>query len=63
MREGDPEEIRLGRAGGTRPGELMYYRLHGPTFVIELATAGSNPYHLHTIRHDPERHLGRHVAG
>lgn len=62
IREGDPETIRLGWAGGTEVGQQMYYRLHGPTFVIELATNPPEPDHLHTIRHDPERHLGRHVV-
>lgn len=62
VRAGDPETIRLGWAGGTEPGQQMYYRLHGASFVIELATNPPEPFHLHTIRHDPERHLGRHAV-
>lgn len=62
VREGDPETIRFAWAGGTEIGQQMYYRLHGATFVIELATNPPEPDHLHTIRHDPDRHLGRHVT-
>ncbi|MEM7566263.1 MAG: DUF3500 domain-containing protein [Pseudomonadota bacterium] len=60
--DADPEAIHLGWAGGSEVGQQMYYRLHGPTFVIELATNPPEPDHLHTIRHDPASHLGRHAV-
>ena len=62
VRMGDPGAIHLAWGGGTAVGDLMYYRLHGDSFVIELATNPPEPLHLHTIRHDPERHLGRHAV-
>ena len=61
VRDGDPAAIHLAWAGGSRPGERYYYRLHGDTFVIEFASL-RDPLHLHTIRHDTDRNLGAHVA-
>ncbi len=48
-------------AGSDRPGEMLYYRLHGDGFVIEFASLRNQPLHLHTVRHDLERNLGAHA--
>lgn len=60
LREGDVMAARLAWAGSNREGEMMYYRLHGETFLIEFASLRNQPLHLHTIRHDLERNLGAH---
>ncbi len=62
-RAGDLMATRFGWAGSNREGEMLYYRLHGDTFLIEFASLRNQPLHLHTIRHDLERNLGRHVVG
>ena len=61
IREGDREKVHFAWAGGKRPGDMFYYRLHGEKFVLELTNVFGNPEHLHAIYHDPERTLGKHV--
>lgn len=63
IREGDLMASRFAWAGSNRDGEMMYYRLHGDTFLVEFASLPNQPLHLHTVRHDLERNLGAHVAG
>jgi len=60
LREGDLMAARFGWAGTDRPGDMLYYRLHGDNFLIEFAGLRNEPLHLHTIRHDLTRNLGRH---
>ncbi len=61
VRAGDVAGVHFGWAGSDRPGEMMYYRLTGDTFLIEFASLRNQPLHLHTIRHDRERNLGVHA--
>ena len=63
IRAGDREAVHFAWGGANEPDTRLYYRLHGDTFVIELASVDSVAQHLHTIYHDPERTLGRHIAG
>jgi hypothetical protein len=63
VREGDQFSVHFAWAGGNTRGTPLYYRLHGPTFVIELAAVDDAAQHLHTIYHDVPRTLGRHVVG
>jgi hypothetical protein len=58
IREGDRDSVHFAWAGPNRDGEALYYRLHGPRFVIELASVDPRALHLHTVCHDLERHLG-----
>lgn len=58
IRTGDRGAVHLAWAGPNRDGEALYYRLHGPRFVIELASVDPRALHLHTVYHDLERHLG-----
>jgi len=39
-------------AGSTRRGEPHYYRIHGPTFVVELDNTQNDANHVHTVWHD-----------
>ncbi len=63
VREGDRDAVHFAWAGGNEVHTPLYYRVHGDTFVIELAAVDSAAQHLHTIYHDTERGLGRHVLG
>lgn len=58
IREDDREQVHFAWAGPNRDGEALYYRLHGPRFLIELASVDPRALHLHTVYHDLERHLG-----
>lgn len=55
--------LRFAWAGATTPDRLHYYRLHGPTLIIEYDRTTAD--HAHAVWHDPinlfgEDHLRRH---
>jgi hypothetical protein len=50
------DRIHFSWAGGDRPGQSHYYRIHGPTHVIELDNRGGN--HIHTVLRDLEHDFG-----
>ena len=62
VREGDRAATRFAWAGGNEDGTPFYYRITGPTFAIELGAVDAKAQHLHTIYHDFDRTLGRHVV-
>jgi len=62
LKSGDLMSAHFAWAGSDRPGEMMYYRIHGDTFLIEFASLRNQPLHLHTIRHDLEWNLGKHIV-
>jgi hypothetical protein len=53
--------IRFGWAGSTRPGVPQYYRLQGPTFVLEFDNSRNSGTHIHSVWRDFERDFGRHL--
>jgi hypothetical protein len=61
LREGDRDAVHFAWAGANLEDTPLYYRLHGDAFVMELATVDTAAQHLHTIYHDTERTLGRHL--
>ncbi|HXE74018.1 MAG TPA: DUF3500 domain-containing protein [Candidatus Xenobia bacterium] len=52
------EKIHFAWAGGSEPGQGHYYRLHGPTFVIEYDNTQDGANHIHTVWRDFERDFG-----
>jgi hypothetical protein len=48
--------VRFAWAGATTPDRLHYYRLHGPTLLIEYDRTG--PDHAHSVWHDPSDPFG-----
>lgn len=48
-------------SGSTTVGEVAYYRIQGPTMVIEYAPQG-NLEHIHTIYRDPTNDYGSSLA-
>ena len=54
-------KIRFGWAGGTKPGEAWYYRIQGPTFLMEAANTQNNANHIHTTWRDFKGDFGRDV--
>ncbi len=61
LRSEDLSAVHFGWSGRNEADESIYYRLHGKTFLIEFATLHNQPQHHHTVVHDMERNLGRHV--
>ena len=58
MRQADPVLIHFAWAGPIVPGEAHYYRLHGPTLLIEYDNSQNNANHIHSVWHDPRRDFG-----
>lgn len=57
------EKIRFGWAGSTEPGEPFYYRIQGPTFLMEVANTQGNANHLHATWRSFEGDYGRDLLG
>jgi hypothetical protein len=55
------DKIRFGWAGGTKPGEPWYYRVQGPTFVMEAANTQNNANHVHAGWRDFDGDFGRDI--
>ena len=53
------EKIRFGWAGGTKPGEAYYYRIQGPTFLMEACNVQNNANHVHAAWRDFNGDFGR----
>jgi hypothetical protein len=53
--------IRFGWAGSVRPGVPHYYRLQGPTFLLEFDNSRNSGTHIHSVWRDFERDYGRHL--
>ena len=58
IREADPMNITFGWAGGVEPKQPHYYRVQGPTFVIEYDNTQNNANHVHTVWRDPNDDFG-----
>jgi len=52
------EKIRFAWMGGAERGTPHYYRLGGPTFIIEYDNTQNDANHVHTVWHDRERDFG-----
>jgi hypothetical protein len=57
------EKIRFGWAGDTRPGDAYYYRIQGPTFLMEAANTQNDANHVHATWRDFAGDFGRDLLG
>jgi len=48
------EKIHFAWAGGMEPGQPHYYRIHGPTLLIEYDNTQNHANHIHTVWRDLE---------
>ena len=53
------DRIHFAWAGGYRPGEKHYYRLQGPTFLVEYDDTQNDANHIHTVWRDFDGDFGR----
>ncbi len=51
--------LRFAWAGGAEPGRRHYYRIHGPTVLIEYDNSQNDGNHVHTVWRDLENDFGR----
>jgi hypothetical protein len=59
MREAGLERVHFAWAGPLDPGRAHYYRLHGPTLLVEFDNTQNNANHIHSVWHDPRRDFGQ----
>ena len=55
------DKISFAWAGGLDRGEPHYYRVQGPTFVIEYDNVQNGANHVHSVWHDPSSHFGEDI--
>lgn len=46
------DKVQFAWAGGLEPGEKHYYRVQGPTFLIEFDNTQNNANHVHSVWRD-----------
>lgn len=61
IRKAGMGKIRFAWAGGLEKGQRHYYRLHGPTFVMEYDNTQNDANHIHAVWRDFENDFGRDV--
>jgi hypothetical protein len=54
----DFKRIYFAWAGGVEPGQPHYYRLHGPTFLVEFDNTQNRANHIHTVWRDAANDFG-----
>jgi hypothetical protein len=52
-------EVAFAWAGSTRPGEAHYYRVQGPSFLVEYDNTQNGANHIHTVWRDFDGDFGR----
>ena len=58
LEEGGFDELRFAWAGGTEVGQAHYYRVHGPTILIEYDNQQNDANHIHTVWRDLRHDFG-----
>jgi hypothetical protein len=51
-------KVRFAWAGGLQSGEKHYYRVHGPTLLIEYDNTQNDANHIHTVYRDLDNDFG-----
>jgi len=59
LEQTDFTRVTFAWAGGTAPGEPHYYRIQGPSFLVEYDNTQSNANHIHTVWRDFAEDFGR----
>ena len=58
MRAAGLETLHFAWAGAIDPARPHYYRLHGPTLLIEYDNTQNDANHIHSVWHDPVNDFG-----
>jgi hypothetical protein len=53
------EQVHFGWAGGLEPGQPHYYRIQGPSFLVEYDNVQNDANHIHTVWRDFAGDFGR----
>ena len=58
IRKAGVDRLHFAWAGGIRPGEKHYYRIHGPTHLVEYDNTQNDANHIHSVLRDLENDFG-----
>lgn len=58
IRKSGMDAVRFAWAGNTSKGKAFYYRVTGPTFVIEFDNVQNGANHIHVVWRDPANDFG-----
>jgi hypothetical protein len=58
LRAAGLEQVHFCWAGQMERGQPHYYRLQGPSFLVEFENAQSGGNHIHTVWRDPANDFG-----
>ena len=58
LREAGLDRLHFAWAGSTTPDAAHYYRLHGPTAIIEYDNTQAGATHAHSVWHNPTNGFG-----
>lgn len=59
LQRADLGKVAFAWAGSTRPGEPHYYRIQGPSFLVEYDNSQGGANHIHTVWRDFDGDFGR----
>ncbi len=57
------ENVRFGWSGSVEPRRPHYYRLQGPTFLLEFDNSRNSGTHIHSVWRDFAEDFGQHLVG
>ena len=57
------DKVQFAWAGGLEPGQPHYYRVQGPSFLIEYDNTQNNANHVHSVWRDLTRDFGEDLLG
>jgi Protein of unknown function (DUF3500) len=52
------DRLHFAWAGPLEPGHAHYYRIHGPTLLVEFDNTQNNANHIHSVWRDPRNDFG-----
>jgi hypothetical protein len=58
IRDAGVDTLHFAWAGSFQPDQAHYYRVHGPTLLIEYDNTQNDANHIHTVWHDLRRDFG-----
>jgi hypothetical protein len=58
IRTAGPGKVHFAWAGGLEPGQGHYYRIQGPTFLLEYDNTQDKANHIHTVWRDLRNDFG-----
>ena len=58
LREAGLDRLHFAWAGSTTPDAAHYYRLHGPSAIIEYDNTQAGANHAHSVWHNPNNNFG-----